>query len=52
MFIESQLKFEELKKRLEKELTQKTDLEEQMKTLHEQDESSQTKVIMFVVIYI
>ena len=51
-FIESQLAFEELKKRLEQEVIQKTNLETQMKTSKVENESSNYKVIFFVLLSI
>jgi glucose-6-phosphate-specific signal transduction histidine kinase len=51
-FIESQVKFKELKKRLEKELSQKADLETQMKQLQTENESFKKKVIIFLFIHI
>ena len=47
-FIESQLAFEELKKRLVHEVIQKKDLETQMKTSNTETKSLNKKVIFFV----
>jgi hypothetical protein len=49
--IESQIKFEQLNERLEKQLIEKSNLEKQIKTVHSENESTNKKVINFIVFF-